>query len=77
MPSDPPDYRRIAGDIERKIRDGEWPPGFELPTLVEQATEYGVSVDTVKKAHMLLKERGLLRGHQGRGVYVADSPPST
>ena len=71
-----PDYRRIAEDIRAQIRDGRLAPGAQLPTRGELIVAYSVSGGTIDAALLVLKTEGWLRGHQGRGVYVADTPPT-
>lgn len=52
--------RRIAG-----MRNGE-----PFPTVRQLMAEYGVSQSTVTPAINLLKEKGLLEAHVGRGSFV-------
>jgi GntR family transcriptional regulator len=65
------DYRRIMDDIQRRIATGEFPVDQRLPTARDLAVQYGVSEGTVRKAIDLLKDRGVLIGHQGVGVFPA------
>lgn len=65
-------YQRIIDDIEAKIRSGELRPADRLPSLVELTRRYGCSAQLVKTALRLLQYGGVLRGRQGRGVYVTD-----
>lgn len=68
------DYRRIMEDIKRRIDRSEWPAGYKLPTPQEMARDLygGVSAGTVRRATDILKELGVLEGHQGVGVFVAE-----
>jgi GntR family transcriptional regulator len=68
----PPTTRQITEDIEERIRRGEYPPGTRLPAARELADLYGVSLSTAQRVQLLLKERGLVVGRQGDGVYVAE-----
>lgn len=70
-----PDYQRIADDVRSKIRSGQLRPGDRLPTKREMAVEYGVSMNTVDRALLVLTSEGTVVGHQGKGVFVAESPP--
>lgn len=63
---------QIADDLAERITRGEYPAGSRLPRLGELADMYGVSVSTVQRALDRLKERGLVIGSQGRGLYVVD-----
>lgn len=71
MPEFVPYYRRIMADITSQISAGTLPPGSQLPSTQELATQYGVSTGTVRAAVDRLLEGGVLTGHQGRGVFVA------
>lgn len=62
----------IADDLAERIGRGEYPPGTQLPRLAELAAMYSVSVSTVQRATDRLKERGLIVGSQGRGLFVAE-----
>lgn len=68
------DYRAIMDDIRRKVAQGVWPPGFKLPPPRELAEQYGVSAATVRRATDSLQLLGVLEGHQGVGVFVAEPP---
>lgn len=70
-----PDYQRVAADIRQAIKDGRLKPGDRLPTRRELIAQYGVSGQVIDSAMLILKAEGWVRGHQGRGTYVADSPP--
>jgi len=63
---------QIANDLADRIRRGEYPPGSQLPTYAELADMYSVSISTIQRALERLKERGLIYGSQGRGLFVAD-----
>jgi len=65
-------YREIANDMHRRIDDGEFAPGAALPRYSALARRYGVSVSTGQRAIMLLRDRGLVVGVPGRGVYVRE-----
>ena len=65
-------YRRVMDDIEARIDEGVLRPRDKLPTLSELARAYRCSVQPVKLALRLLQHAGVLVGHQGRGVYVAE-----
>lgn len=73
-----PDYQLIIDYIEERIAAGDWPPGFKLPLPAELATviDPPTSPYTVRRATDTLQDRGVLVGRQGKGVYVANHPPS-
>jgi DNA-binding transcriptional MocR family regulator len=66
-----PLYEKLAAAIERDARSGVLPAGTRLPPQRDLAYRLGVSVGTVTKAYIEAERRGLLRGHVGRGTYVA------
>ncbi|GAA4134578.1 winged helix-turn-helix domain-containing protein [Actinomadura keratinilytica] len=61
---------QLADRVAAKIADGTYPPGSRIPSTAQLADQYGVSQRTAADAVKLLKERGLVRGVQGRGVFV-------
>jgi GntR family transcriptional regulator len=67
-------YRRIAADIRRRIEAGEWSVGEDLPSRREMAAEYGVHSQTMRLAHRLLRQQGVLEGEERKRVYVAHPP---
>ncbi len=79
-----PDYARIAEDIRQQIRDGRLAPGDQLPLRRELIALYSaawkrrtpVSGTTIDSAMLILKSEGWIIGHQGRGTFVANRPPS-
>ncbi|GAB3803492.1 GntR family transcriptional regulator [Micromonospora zhanjiangensis] len=73
MPYEQAEYRRIANEIEGKIRSGEMKPGEKLPSTSELADQYHVSLATVNRAFGLLHDRRLVIGRQGKGIYVAET----
>lgn len=67
-------FRCIAADIRRRIEDGEWTVGEDLPSRREMAAEYDVHPQTMRLAHRLLRQQGVLEGEERRAVYVAHPP---
>lgn len=63
---------QIADDLSDRIRAGEYPPGSKLPSLRELGEIYSVSVSTIQRAAGLLRDRGLMEGSPGRGMFVAE-----
>ncbi|MCM0675008.1 winged helix-turn-helix domain-containing protein [Micromonospora phytophila] len=74
MPTAQPSFRRIVDEIVEKIRTGELKPGDKLPSTSELADMYGVSNNTAYRALVILHDRNLIIGQQGRGTYVAERP---
>jgi GntR family transcriptional regulator len=65
-------YREVADDIQERIERGEYAPGDPIPSYAKLADLYGVSVSTASRAVALLRDRGVVIGHPGRGVYVPE-----
>lgn len=68
-----PDYQRIIEDIKSKIEAGVLTPGEKLPSIRIMAGQYSTSQTTVKVALAILRSQGIVRGHQGKGSYVAEA----
>ncbi len=62
----------LAGELELRIRAGEWEVGARLPTEVELVSQYGMSRSTVRAAVKSMERQGLVSTHQGRGTFLAD-----
>lgn len=63
---------QIARDLADRIRAGEYPPGSQLPTYHALSGLYGVSEATVALVIRILRERGVVVGVPGRGVFVPE-----
>ncbi|MDL4816834.1 winged helix-turn-helix domain-containing protein [Actinomadura opuntiae] len=61
---------QIADLVARRIESGEYAPKARIPSASALAEECGVSQRTAADAVRILKERGLVRGVPGRGVFV-------
>ncbi|GHB55195.1 hypothetical protein GCM10010331_48750 [Streptomyces xanthochromogenes] len=73
MPADAR-YRRIAADIRRRIKAGEWQIGEALPSRTEMAARYGVHPQTLRLTYDLLRRTGVLDGEERQHVTVAHPP---
>ncbi|WP_433343779.1 GntR family transcriptional regulator [Micromonospora sp. CA-111912] len=74
MATRPPHYRRVADDIEQRIRSGEYPGGHQLPSVSELGEIYNIARSTAYRAVKELHTRNLVYGQQGQGVFVTDEP---
>ncbi|WP_188186831.1 GntR family transcriptional regulator [Nonomuraea sp. SYSU D8015] len=68
-------YGRIAADLRRRIKRGEWPPGTPLPTQTELCEEYDVARATMTAALNQLQGERLITGVRGQGTFVLDWRP--
>jgi DNA-binding GntR family transcriptional regulator len=65
--------RQIADDLADRIRRGQYASGDKLPSIPELAALYDVSESSGARVYLLLQERGVAVGRQGKGVYVAEA----
>src|SRR3954454_24428679 len=66
-------YREIAEDLRRRICEGEWPPGANLPRMTDLAAEFSVSRNAVARAVAELENDGLVWAVPRRGTIVRPS----
>lgn len=66
----------IKGRIRSSIARRELVPGQKLPTVRALAREMGVCTGTMAKAFRELRMEGVVRGHQGKGVFVRETLPT-
>src|SRR5262245_45304996 len=66
-----PLYRQLYDSIKAGIRDGSLASGDRLPPTRELAGSLGLNRTTVSAAYELLEQEGLIKGHVGRGSFVA------
>ncbi|MCS7314689.1 MAG: PLP-dependent aminotransferase family protein [Bryobacterales bacterium] len=66
-----PLYRQLFLRLREMIVGGELRPGERLPPTRELAGRLGLNRTTVTAAYALLEAEGLIRGHVGRGSFVA------
>lgn len=67
---DVPRSLQIADEIERRIKEGVYPPKhpiFELRIV----QEFGVARETARKATSILRDRGLIYTVRGMGSFVS------
>ncbi|MFF7709616.1 UTRA domain-containing protein [Pseudomonas sp. NPDC007930] len=65
-----PLYQRLRDQLARQIADNRWKAGEAIPTEAALATEYGLSIGTVRKAVDMLVSERILERQQGRGTYI-------
>lgn len=66
-----PLYQVARDQLITSLAKGEYPPGTALPAEKSLASQYGISVGTLRKAVDELVSEGLLIRQQGRGTFVA------
>jgi GntR family transcriptional regulator len=71
-------YERVTNELRRRIREGVYLPGEQLPSRAAMEAEFKVSDIVVGAAMRALKAEGLTESKPGIGTYVVDPlPPST
>lgn len=65
-------YKQLISEFTAAIRDQRIKAGEQVPSMNELADSLGISKETVKRAYVILRERGLLVAQQGKGFYVSD-----
>jgi DNA-binding GntR family transcriptional regulator len=60
-------YKTITDALRRRIAEGEFPPGTQLPSEADLRAEYGVARNTLRRALAELEGEGLLITMPGRG----------
>lgn len=71
--SEEPLYRQLYAQLRERILSGALARGEKIPPTRELAGRLGVNRATVAAAYELLEQEGLVRGHVGRGSFVAGS----
>ncbi|WP_371597189.1 GntR family transcriptional regulator [Streptomyces sp. NBC_00564] len=72
-----PKYQRVASALRRAIQEGTYGPGQKLPTEDRLATEYRMSVPTIRQGLSVLVAEGLIDRQHGKGTFVKDEHPNT
>jgi GntR family transcriptional regulator len=67
-------YYLLADVFRRRIEDGVWPVGSQIPTLDELVAEFRAARATVRQALTIVEGEGLLSRHRGRGTFVLKRP---
>jgi DNA-binding GntR family transcriptional regulator len=70
-----PAYVQIADALRADIAKGRFAPGSQLPSYGDLMDRYGVSITVARSAIRELRSEGLVRTHQGKGVFVSDPLP--
>lgn len=65
---------RIAADIRKLIKRGDWEPGKQVPSNADLQKQYRTSNVTIQRALHVLKDEKFLEGQTGVGVFVRSTP---
>lgn len=63
-------YTEIASNLETQILNDEIKEGDKLPSERELSIKYGVSRNVIREAIGVLRGKGLVKVHAGRGAYA-------
>ena len=72
-----PIYLQLIQQVRRMVASGQLPPGTELPSVREVATDYTVNPTTISKAYSLLENEGLLQRNRGKPMTIAAARQGT
>ncbi len=64
-----PLHARLRDQLAARLAAGEWPPDTALPAESKLAVEYGVSLQTMRRAISHLEQEGLVHRQHGRGTF--------
>lgn len=77
MPAAEYPYERVTRELRRRIYEGVYVPGEQLPSRSAVAAEFGVSDIVVGAAMRALKAERLTESKPGLGTFVVDPLPPT
>jgi GntR family transcriptional regulator len=67
-------YAQLGSVFRRKVENGEWPIGEQIPTIDQLSSEYGVAKLTIRQALGMLEQDGLIERFRAKGTYVKAKP---
>lgn len=70
-----PIYTQIVNQVQSQVAGGVLQPGDQLPTVRALAEELRVNFNTVARAYRILDEERIISTQQGRGTFIAETPP--
>ncbi len=68
--SEIPKYQQVVDLVISDIESGIFKQGQRIPSINETSEELLLSRDTVEKAYVFLKKKGILNSVRGKGYYV-------
>lgn len=63
----------VSTDRSRALTSCTYPPGSQVPGIVELSAEFGIAASTAQKALAHLRDTGEVRTELGLGPFAADS----
>ncbi len=71
--SEMPKYRQVEDLIISDIESGIFKQGQRIPSINETSEELLLSRDTVEKAYVSLRKKGILSSVKGKGYYISNT----
>ncbi|MFJ3959268.1 GntR family transcriptional regulator [Arthrobacter sp. NPDC090010] len=71
-----PLHVRLSDEFMRRINDGVWPAGSQLPSEAELCREFGTSRGPIRQALAFLRSEGVISGGRGKSPVVRGGVPS-
>ena len=68
--SEVPKYKQVVDLLLSDIEAGIFKVGQRIPSINETSEELLISRDTVEKAYVFLRKKGILASVRGKGYYV-------
>lgn len=72
-----PKYLQIVNEITGAVRQGKLKKGDLIFSINEMSDEFYLSRDTVQKAYIMLRKRGIITAVRGKGFYINRTDVST
>ncbi|MCQ4160004.1 GntR family transcriptional regulator [Roseomonas sp. GC11] len=69
-------YIQLATLFRRRVEQGHWKPGQQIPTVDELAAECGVARATIRQALGQLEQEGLIERFRAKGTFVRERAAS-
>ncbi|MCM3716123.1 FCD domain-containing protein [Alkalihalobacillus oceani] len=63
-------YESVYEEIKKRIKEGVWKEGEQIPTVQALSKELEVGASSVREAIRVLAKQNILKVEQGRGTYV-------
>jgi GntR family transcriptional regulator len=65
-----PAYQQVADQLRQEILSGTLKPGDKLPSAADLTRRFQISRQVADNALQVLRNEGLIYGHQGKGTFV-------
>jgi GntR family transcriptional regulator len=65
-----PIYLQIIEEVKKRAARGDYPSGFQLPSVREMARVMNVNPNTMSRAYMELEREGFIDTRRGQGSFV-------